>query len=276
MSVNLKKYLQDILSSAELDLLVQSYDVIGDIAVIIIPEVLEYREKVIGEAILANNPKLRVVVKREGLYSGEFRTIHLHVIAGEDRKETEHREYGVRLLVNPETVYFSVRSGTERKRIATLVEQGEDVLILFSGIGPYPLVIAANSQANRVVGIEKNPEAHRYGLKNLARNRKIENVQLLQGDVRDVLPGLDLRFDRIVMPLPKDGEEFLPYALNVLKPYGMLHYYEMQHVDAFDDSIAKVRRACMACGRRLVSASIVKAGHCGPRTYRVCVDGRVD
>ncbi len=276
MSVNLKKYLQDILIPSELDLLVQSYDVVGDMAVIIIPKELECREKVIGEAVLANNPKIKVVAKRDGLYSGEFRTIPLHVIAGEDRKETEHREYGVRLLVNPETVYFSVRSGTERKRIATLVQPGEDVLVLFSGIAPYPLVISLNSQANRIVGIEKNPEAHKYGLKNLAHNKRVKNVQLLLGDVREVLPESGQSFDRIIMPLPKGGEVFLRCALSALKPHGMLHFYEMQHVDAFNESIEKVRNACIASGRGLVSASIVKAGHCGPRTYRVCVDGCVD
>jgi tRNA (guanine37-N1)-methyltransferase len=276
MSVNLKKFLHGILSSSELDLLVQSYDVIGDMAVIIIPEELQYRENMIGEAILANSPKLRVVVKRDGLYSGEFRTIPLKVIAGEERKETELKESGVRLLVNPETVYFSVRSGTERKRIATCVQPGEEVLVLFSGIAPYPLVIAANSQVGHVVGIEKNPVAHSYALKNLARNKKIKNVQLYQGDVTDVLPNIHRVFDRVIMPLPKGGEQFLPYALEVLKPYGTMHFYEMQHMDAFKDSIEKVRHACVDSGRVLISAEIVKCGHCAPRTYRICVDSCID
>lgn len=272
MSVNLKKYLRDTLSPDEIDLLVGSYDVIGDIAVVIIAPELEHRQQHIGEAILANNRKIKVVAKRDGLYSGEFRTIPLTVIAGENRKETIHREYGVSLLVNPETVYFSVRSGTERKRIADLVAPGEEVLVMFSGIGPYPLIINANSRAGAIVGIEKNRQAHEYALGNLARNKRSRNVQLYCGDVAEILPGLGRIFDRIVMPLPKDGERFLPLALSVLRGNGVLHFYDMRHADGFAESVEKVRTACGGQRRSLLSAAVVKCGHCAPRTFRICVD----
>ncbi|WP_136808750.1 class I SAM-dependent methyltransferase [Desulfosediminicola flagellatus] len=272
MSVNLKKYLHNLLSQEELGLLVRSYDVIGDIAVIIIPPELESKENVIGQAILDNTKNIKVVAKRDGIYGGEFRTIPLKVIAGENRKDTEHKEYSVQLLVNPEEVYFSVRSGTERKRIASLVEPGEVVLVMFSGIGPYPLVISKNSQAKAIVGVEKNPIAHSYALKSLARNKRIKNVRFYNGDVEAILPALNRLFDRVVMPLPKGGELFLPKALQVLKPHGMLHYYEMQNEECFDDSIAKVAAVCRQQSRDLISAEVVKAGHCAPRTYRICID----
>lgn len=276
MSVNLKTYLQDLLPPKEQKLLVRSYDVIGDIAVVIIPQELEHRERLIGEAILANTRNIRTVAKRDGLYAGEFRTIPLKVIAGENRKETVHKEFGVRLLVNPETVYFSVRSGTERKRIADLVRPDEEVLVLFSGIAPYPLVIGANSRAREIVGIEKNPVAHNYALQNLSCNTRISNVQLYCGDVAETLPGLGRTFDRIIMPLPKGGERFLPLALSALRRGGMLHFYEMRHADAFTESVEKVRAACCDQDRRLLSAVVVKCGHCAPRTYRICVDGKID
>lgn len=272
MAVDLKTYLQDILPRHELDLLVRSYDVIGDMAVIIVPSELAHRERIIGEAILANLKHVQVVAKRDGLYAGEFRTIPLTIIAGENRKETVHREYGVNLLVNPESVYFSVRSGTERKRIADLVSPGEEVLVLFSGIAPYPLVIGKNSKAWEIVGIEKNPEAHRYGLANLAANRKVKNIRLYCGDVAELLPGLARTFDRIVMPLPKGGESFLPLVFPVLRAGGMLHYYDMRHEDAFDDSVAAVSQAALSAGRPLRSTTVMKCGHCAPRTYRICVD----
>ena len=276
MAVNLKSYLSTLLPREELDLLVQSYDVIGDIAVIIIPPDLAHRQRIIGEAILDNVKHVKVVAKRDGLYSGEFRTIPLQVIAGEDRKETVHKEYGVSLLVNPETVYFSVRSGTERKRIADLVTEGEEVLVLFSGIAPYPLVIARNSTAKEIVGIEKNPEAHRYGLANLAKNRKLKNIRLYCGDVADVLPGLARTFDRIVMPLPKGGAPFLPHVFPALRPGGTLHYYDMRKEDEFDESEAAIVHAAQAAHRFLRSAALVKCGHCAPRTYRICVDCVID
>ncbi len=130
------------------------------------------------------------MAKRAGNYGGEFRTIPLCILAGENRKETEVKESGIRLLVNPETVYYSVRSGNERRRIASLVQSGESVLVLFSGIAPFPLVIAGYSEAKSVVGIEKNPQAHAYGLQNLSRNKKLKNIQLYLGDVTEVVPEL--------------------------------------------------------------------------------------
>jgi len=100
------------------------------------------------------------VARRTGNYDGQFRTIALTVIGGADLKETEHRENGVRFFPESGEGYYSVRSSNERKRIASLVRPGEDVLVLFSGIGAFPLVIAANSQAREIVGIEKNPDAN--------------------------------------------------------------------------------------------------------------------
>ena len=37
------------------------------------------------------------------------------------------------------------------------------------------------------------------------------------GDVRDVVPKLKKKFDRILMPLPKSAEEFLDIALSASK-----------------------------------------------------------
>ncbi|SHO42611.1 class I SAM-dependent methyltransferase [Desulfopila aestuarii] len=276
MSVNLKEYLRDILPQEELDLVVRSYDVVGDMAVIIVPPELVHRERIIGEAILDNLKHIKVVAKRNGLYSGEFRTIPLEVIAGENRKETVHREYGVNLLVNPEAVYFSVRSGTERKRIADQVSAGEEVLVLFSGIAPYPLVIAKNSRAREIVGIEKNPAAHRFGLANLAGNRKLKNIRLYCGDVAEILPSLARTFDRIVMPLPKGGEHFLPIVFQALRSSGILHYYDMRHENEFDESVAVVMQIAQDANRMVRSTTVVKCGHCAPRTYRICVDCRID
>ncbi len=122
--MKMKKRLEGSLSEREQKSLVGAYDVVGDIAIVIIPPELEVREHLIADVILNSNKKIRVVAKRVGNYGGEFRTIRLQILAGENRKETEVKEFGVRMLVNPEKVYYSVRSGNERKRIASLVAQG--------------------------------------------------------------------------------------------------------------------------------------------------------
>lgn len=273
--MKLKKRLEESLSKRELDQLVGAYDLVGDLAITIIPPELESKERIIGKAILNSNRNIRVVLKRAGIFGGEFRTLPLQHIAGENRKETEVKEFGLRLLVNPEKVYFSVRSGNERRRIASLVSPGESVLVLFSGIAPYPLIIARYSEAASVIGIEKNPEAHRYGLLNLKRNKKLKNIKLYQGDVREVLPVLRQKFDRVIMPLPTRAEEFLSCALEVLGPDGFLHFYDMQHPDYFARSVEKVAAACADRDRRIRRSSVTRCGHCAPRSYRICVDVQV-
>jgi tRNA (guanine37-N1)-methyltransferase len=275
MAKRLKDALAGLLTTAEQDVLVGSFDVVGDIALIIIPEALEAREGLIAAAILATNKKIKVVAKRAGLYGGEFRTIPITILAGEDRKETEVREFGVRLRLHLENVYYSVRSGNERRRVALLVTSGESVLVLFSGVAPYPLIISRFSAARTIFGIEKNPLAHDYALTNLFLNKKNRNINLLQGDAAAILPSLREPFDRVVMPLPTMASAFLPDALRVLKPGGFLHFYDLQKVDDFADSIAKISDACGNAGRQMVTASIVKCGHCGPRTYRICVDAQI-
>jgi len=275
MATKLKNALAGILSDEELKLLVGAYDVVGDIAIIIIAEPLVAKEHLIGRAVLQTNRKIQVVAKRVGVYGGEFRTIGLEIIAGENRKETEVKEFGLRLKVNPEEVYFSIRSGSERRRVASLVTKGEKVLVLFSGIAPYPLVISKYSEALRITGIEKNPRAHAYAVENVRMNKRTDNITLVQADAQEWLSNCDGFFDRLIMVLPTRGEDFLGAALKVLKPGGMLHFYDMQHADCFAQTIKKIERNCLSENKKLDSPAITRCGHCGPRTFRICVDVRV-
>lgn len=273
--MKLKDKLKDTLSEDELDHLVRAYDVVGDIAIIIIPPELEKKEKIIGDTILKIRKNIKVVAKRHGNYGGEFRTIPLKIIAGENRKETEYKEHGVRFFLNPGKVYFSVRSSNERKRLASCVRADENVLIMFSGIGVFPLVIAKKSPAREIVGIEKNQLAHAYAMKSLKSNKKISDVTLIEGDVADILPDLSRKFDRIAMPLPKTGEMYLELALSCLKKGGWLHFYDFQKEGAFNDSIEKIRIACKKANRTLLQSETVISGHSAPKTYRICVDAYI-
>jgi tRNA (guanine37-N1)-methyltransferase len=274
--MKLKNALKTVLSQEELGMLVGSFDVVGDTAIIIIPPELSIKEHLIAETILKTNKNIKSVAKRVGNYSGEYRTISLAIIGGEDLRETEHRENGVRFFLNPEKVYYSVRSSNERKRIASLVHPNEDVLVMFSGIGAFPLVIAKNSRAGEVVGIEKNPDAHRYAQKSLAGNKRIKNVVLYGGDVAQVLPLLGRTFDRVLMPLPRIAEDFLWIALSVVRPGGWLHFYDFQSQETFPKSIEKIGLVCDESHRQLMACNVVPCGHCSPRIYRICVDAQIE
>jgi tRNA (guanine37-N1)-methyltransferase len=270
--MKLKDLLRDTLSSAELSLLVQGYDLVGDIAITIIPPALSHRQDLIGAAIMASNKRIKVVAKRDGVHQGEYRTLPLTVIAGEQRNETLHCEFGIRLLLNPESVYFSVRSGTERKRVADMVQPHENVLVMFSGVAPYPLMINRFSKADSIIGIESNRLAHDYGLQNIRINKAQKGVSLFCGDVAEVVPRLDDRFHRIVMPLPTGALDFVSLALESLLPRGTLHIYDFQPLNEYGAALDSIHKLCRTAGREMELADYVVCGHTSPGIRRICLD----
>ncbi len=274
--MNLKQTLQTRFPEIDPVRLPGGFDRVGDIAVVIIPPELASRQQEIGEIILALHKNVRVVAKRDGHYGGEYRTLPMRVITGEERLTTLHRENGINLHLDLSQVYFSVRSAHERARIAALIEPGETVAVLCSGIGPFPLIIARHSQAREVLGIEMNPRAHGYAIKNLAANRRINNVGCIEGDAVQVLPALARRFDRILIVLPHGGEMLLPCALDALKPGGQLHFYDMQSKGCSSATQAKVEAACRLHNRRMQRHGLTTCGHCGPTVHRVCLDATLN
>jgi tRNA (guanine37-N1)-methyltransferase len=270
----LREALKGKLTKAELIHLKTSFDVVGDIAILEIDDKLKKKEKLIAETLLKLHKNIKVVCKKAGIHKGEFRTRRLTILAGERRKETTHTENRCRFKLHLEKTYFSVRFGTERGRIAQLVKPGEKVLVMFSGIAPFPLVIAKNANPAMVYGVEKNPAAHRCAIQNLKLN-KAGNIRIHLGDVRRVLPQLRIMFDRVVMPLPKGGEGFLTTAIRKLKSGGTLHFYDFLHQDDFRQAEDKVKAACKLLNRGCKISKAVKCGQYGPRIYRICVDSVV-
>lgn len=267
-STKLKAILQNELSEEELKLVKKSFDAIGTIAIIEVPAELKSKEDVIAKSVMKVNRNIKTVLVKDDVHKGDFRTRKLRYLTGENTKETIYKENNVRIKLNVEEVYFSPRLSNERKRIAKLVKD-EDVLVMFSGCGPYPLVISKN--AKRVVGVELNPVAHEYAVHNAMAN-KFTNIELYNGDVRVIVQKLG-KFDRILMPLPKTGEEFLDVALGAAKKGTVIHFYDFSNEDEFPElSINKIKSACEKAELKFKVLNSVKCGAYCPRVYRVCVD----
>src|SRR3989344_2283064 len=227
--MELKELLKNKLTNEEIKLLPKSFDVVGSIAIFSdFPKKLNKKEKIISNLLLKNNKNIRTVTKKIEFYKGKYRTPNIKIILGEKTKETIHKENNVLVKLNIETCYFSPRLSNERLRIAKLVKPKEIVLVMFSGVGIYPLVISQNSKAKEIYGIELNKEAHRYALESLRLNR-LNNITLIEGDVKKMVPKLNKKFDRIVMPLPKNAEDFLDSALKVSKKNTIIHFYDFEH-----------------------------------------------
>lgn len=248
-----------------------SYDMLGDIIIIEIPEELQKYEKKIASALLKTHNSVNTILKKAGIHSGEFRTRALEYLAGEKKKETIFKENNCRIMLDVEEVYFSPRLSTERKRIFKKVKKGEEILVMFSGCGPYPLSISKNTQAKHITAIEKNPLAHEYAEKNLQIN-KVQDIELIKGDVREVVPKLKRKFDRIIMPLPKDADTFLDLAFLVSKKGTVIHLYDFEHESEIGQVREKIDNEAKKARIDYKILEIVKCGQYSPGKFRICAD----
>lgn len=239
-----------------------SFDTIGQI--IILPENTK-KPKQKAFSLLKQHKNIKTVAIKSGNYSGKYRTPKLKILAGKKTKTTTYKENNIILKLNPETCYFSPRLSTERKRISQLVKKPEEILVMFSGVAPYPIVLAKNTKASSITGIEINPKAHKFALENLKLN-KINNVKLYLGDVKKVLPKLK-KFDRILMPHPKDAESYLDLAIKHLKKNGTIHFYDFQFEKDIKKTTEKIKKHC-----KPKNIKIKKCGQYSPRKYRIVAD----
>jgi tRNA (guanine37-N1)-methyltransferase len=273
-SGTLRENLSGKLSKEEMDFVKTAHDIIGNIAILEIPKDLEHHEKLIAETLLKTNKNIKTVLKKAAIHEGTFRTQKMEYLAGINTKETLYKENNAVMKLDVEKVYFSIRLGNERKRIMKQVKPGEDILVMFSGAAPYAVVLSKNTKAKRILGIEINPDGHKYGLENIKLN-KCKNVELICGDVHDVAPTLAAKkqkFDRIIMPLPKTADEFLDDALSLSKKGTIIHFYDFLDDKNFDEAKKKIDVACEKNKLKYKIIDLVRCGQHAPHVFRICVD----
>lgn len=276
MKKNLKYYLKDILKEKELKLVPTSFDVTGSIMIFAeFPKELIKKEKIICNKILQHYKNIKTILRKTKKYSGRYRLPKYKIIAGEKTKEAIYKENNAAIKLDVEKVYFSPRLSSERKRIASLIKEGEEVLVMFSGSAIYPLVIGKNSNPKIIYGIEINPTAHKYAFENIKLNKLEEKIKLFLGDVKKIMPKLRKKFDRIIMPLPKGAGNFLGVALKHIKKNGFIHFYEFLEETEFDDAVKKIDISCKKSNKTCKIMNIAKCGQYGPNIYRVCLDVKV-
>jgi tRNA G37 N-methylase Trm5 len=184
----IRDLLKDKIPENKLNLVTRSFEVVGDIAITEIDDELKEYEKLIGKAICELNKSIKVVLKKKGNHKGEFRTQDLEFVYGENRKETIYNENNVKLLINPEKVYFSARLSTEREQLMNNLKENESLLVMFSGIGPYSFVaFRKQPNINIITSIELNPIAHKYALKNKDLNKSIIKKSNLYKNILEIL-----------------------------------------------------------------------------------------
>ncbi len=263
--IKLSEIFQKILPKSKIDLSKRSYDLIGDIAIVEFEEGIERYEKKIANELLNSNKKIKVVAKKPKKITGKYRIRKIEVLAGEKRTITEYREAGCRFIFDLNKTYFSQRLGKERLRIANLVKPNEKVLVMFSGIAPFGIVIGKMHPFTKIWNIELNKYAAKTAEKCIKLNHLENRVFSIQGDVKKDLP--KEKFDRVIMVLPHENHNYLKEAISVAKKGSYIHMYSIQNeekINTFSKELEKKYKINLK--------NIEKAGDYGPKIWRYCLD----
>ncbi|MDH7593583.1 MAG: methyltransferase [Methanomicrobiales archaeon] len=195
------------------------HELIGGIA--IMPE----RDGEGAMRLLSSRPSLHTVLHPLGPVDGEYRTKRFEVLAGIPTARTLYTEYGRRYQIDLEHAYFSARLAEERQRLSKLVERGEKVLDMFSGVGP--VAITLSERAGIVFASDINPVAVHLLILNIKLNR-VKNVVPIMANASHLHLLLPQKFDRIVMNLPMSTPAFIDTARAICAGGGVIHFYVLQ------------------------------------------------
>ena len=263
--------LEDELTSSEIENLKTSFDTIGDIVILEIPDELYPKRQIIGEAAYKFTKRKAVYMKKSAI-KGTIRIRDLEFLAGKDDSITIHKEHGARLKLDVREVYFSPRLATERKRVMESVRDGEKILDMFCGIGPFPIVIARNKNVE-ITAVDINESAIKYLEENIELNKLTGSIKPYCGDVREVAKSFNCKFDRIIMNLPGLAYTFLDVAVDLIKDGGIINYYEFSN--SYEQGIKRLETACEESGKKVEIINCRKVKSISPDEWHVAIDGKI-
>lgn len=277
--LKLADLLEDRLPPNLIASLPRAIDFVGEIAIVEIPPELKGHKRLIGEAILATHKQVCTVLAKSGAVGGTYRLREFEVIAGVDKTQTVYRECGCTYHVDLSKVYFSPRLSHEHDRVASQVTEGETVVDMFAGVGPFSILIAKKCRNVQVYAIDVNPDALRYLEKNIAVNGVEKKVVPILGDARPVIEErLTGVADRVIMNLPERALEYVDAACKAIKSEGgIIHYYEFTDepdpLEAAKNRLIEAVKQTSRNVKKILLARTVRVT--APYTWQVAVDAEV-
>ncbi|MCX9084185.1 MAG: class I SAM-dependent methyltransferase family protein [Candidatus Methanoperedens sp.] len=219
--MSLHSLLKDKLSSEKLLLLPKGFEVIGDIAIISIPPPLEEDKYIIAQEFSTFRKDVKTILRKLHKIEGSARVADFEILIG-NRTTTRHRENGCIFELDVTKTFYSGKMQYERDRIANNAKDGENVLVMFAGVGTFLIPIKKNKNVT-ITGLDNNLDACRFLQKNLELNHTMANIIL--ADARQINSIFETTFDRIVMPAPYGQDIFLDIVRSILSPGGYVHFY---------------------------------------------------
>lgn len=267
----LTEALESYLNPEELELVPRAYDLIGDIAVLEIPDELSSHRETIGRVFHEVHRNFSTILAKKGAISGTTRVREYQCLAGEDKTDTIHIEYGCRLAVDLSKAYFSPRLLEEHNRIAQLVKDNEFVVDMFCGVGSFPVHIARQKNVH-IVAIDINPDAIGLLNKSMKLNKLVGTIEPIVGDAKEYSKSQVAH--RVIMNHPSGAFDFVSDACRILKPLGVLHYYDFVGGEKPEDTITnKLTQLVEDAGRSIDTVNTVRrVRDSAPYEFQMVVD----
>lgn len=248
-----------------------SYQIIGNVLLLKLMKIKSLKEKKkVASAIMGMMPYIRTVCEISGVEK-ELRLPEIKKLAGSETI-TVHKEHGILYKLDVAKIMFSKGNLNERQRLIKLVNKNETITDMFAGIGYFSLGLAKFSGARKIIAIEKNPVAFDYLKENIGLN-KIKNISPVLGDNRKI-SGMERKADRVIMGYFPKTDEFLPYALAMLKDKGVIHFHNAyKEDDLWKKPLKEIEKACAGFSYKILMKKKVKS--IAPRTWHVVMDVEV-
>lgn len=276
MTKMLKELLQERLDRTELEKLSSSFDIIGTIAIIKIPESLTSKRKLIADALIEEIRPVKSVFCQVSAIEGDYRLRKLELISGENSPITVYKEHGCTFKVDVINTYFSPRLSTERLRIAKLTEPNEVIVNMFGGVGTFSIIISRYNKSAKVYSIDSNPIAIDMCRQNIEMNKLTGNVFPVLGDAeQEIHKGLKGIAKRVLMPLPEKAKDFVDAAVSSLENgSGTIHYFCHVGADnkknAIQNGIMDTSESFSKFDHTIRNVRVVR--EVGPRFYQIVSD----
>jgi len=258
------------------------YEQVGHIAIINVKgkitreKLKELKEK--ARELLKLKPIETVLLKQEKV-KGRLRKASYRLLAGKRHFEALHKENNCVFKLNPLEVYFSSRLAANRlwlaQKILDFIKAKKikkaRILVGFCGVGVYGIVIAKILQRSKVpysmTMVELNRKAVKYAKENVKLN-KLNNIEVLQGDVKRILPKLS-KFDFIIWPRPQLAYDFFKECFINTKKGSIIFYFDFIDENELKHEAKKLEEKARQLGKRIKVLEIKKAGQIAPRRWRI-------
>jgi len=276
MTKMLKTVLEKKLEVSELDKLCSSFDIIGNIAIIKIPETLSSKKKLIADTLIEEVKVIKTVFGQVSGIEGDYRLRKLEWLSGENTAITVYKEHACTFKVDVINTYFTPRLSTERLRISKLIKPDEVIINMFGGVGTFSIIISHYNKTSKIYSIDSNPIAYELCKENIEINKLNRNVIPILGDAKlEITNKLKGIATRVLMPLPEKAREFVDTAISSLaNNKGVVYYFAHVRADnrktAKQNGIKDTSEAFRKFNHIINNITVVR--EVGPRFYQIVSD----